>query len=257
MFCKNCGQPVPEWARFCENCGTPVNEAPAGSTPAGGAAGDIESGEDITGRKVTENIYLCPDGKYRWIYEYRMLRNPAVLITVMKVLLLSLGIVMGFSLIVSLVSGDFRYWTGSDFLSFLRMFLIILLGMLVLGVISYLILAAVYGWSYQVLFTMDEEGVEQKQMKKDFKKAQAVGWLSAAAGLAAGSAGGIGAGLLAASRDSSSSAFRQVRKVKVVRRRHVIYLNQMLEHNQVYAEEADFDFVEGFIKERCVNAKIS
>ena len=206
-----------------------------------------ENRESITGRKVTENIYLCPDGKYRWTYEYRMLENPAILITVLKVLLLSFGIVLAFLVLISLVGGDFRYWNRSDYFSFFRVFLILLLVMLALGVVSYLILAAMYGWTYQVLFTMDEDGVEHRQMKKDFPKTQAIGWLAAAAGAVSGNIGGIGTGILAATRESSFSRFRDIRKVKAVRRRHVIYVNQRLEHNQVYAEDADFDFVLNYI----------
>ncbi len=279
MYCKNCGQPLSDGARFCENCGSPVDGETAVKQEASAApaeaekkitpkqedskkkrrkkqiAGAVESGTAMAGQKVTENIYLCPDGKYRWIYEYQMLKNPTILFTVMKVLLLSFGIVLGFLALINLIGGDFRYWTRSDYLSSFRAFLILLLVFLALGVISYLILASIYGWSYQVLFTMDEDGVELKQMQKDFKKSQAVGWLTAAAGLAAGSIGRAGTGILAAARDSSVSVFKNVRKVKAVRRRHVIYVNQLLDHNQVYAEDADFDFVEKYILDRCTNIK--
>ena len=46
---------------------------------------------------------------------------------------------------------------------------------------------------------------------------------------------------------SSSSEFSRVKKVKAVRSRHVIYVNQTLEHDQVYAEDPDFDFVLNYI----------
>ena len=196
------------------------------------------------------NIRLCPDGKYRWIYEYRMLQNPTILITVMKAILLSVGIVVCFLALINLIGGDFRYLDAEDYLSFVRMFIILLLVMLGLGAVSYLILASVYGWSYQVLFTMDENGVEMRQMKKDYEKTQAIGWLTAAAGLASGNLSRAGAGIMAATRDNQASVFRQVRKVKAVRRRHVIYVNHLLQHNQVYAEDADFDFVLNYICER-------
>ena len=42
--------------------------------------------EILEGKKVSENIYLCPDGVYRWIYEFPMAKNPTILITVWKVL---------------------------------------------------------------------------------------------------------------------------------------------------------------------------
>ena len=185
---------------------------------------DDKSEKTVSGDKITENVYLCPDGKYRWCYEFRMLKNPAILITVLKVLMLSFGIVVGF---------------------------------MVLGAVSYLILAAMYGWSYQVLFTMDENGVEHRQMKKQFEKAEAIGWLTAAVGLAAGNIGRAGTGLLAATKTSTTSEFQHVRKVRAVQRRDVIYVNQLLEHNQVYVEDADFDFVRNYIEEHCPNAKIT
>ncbi len=243
MFCENCGHPIPDGSRFCENCGARV-------------IGNSDKEAEIDGRKVTENIYLCPDGKYRWIYEYKMLKNPAILITVMKVILLSYGIVMGFMVLLNLLGGDFRYWNRSDFVSFFGGFLILLVVLLMLGVISYLILAAIYGWSYQVLLTMDEDGVELMQMQKDFQKSQAIGWLTAAAGIATGNIGRVGTGILTAARNSSSSEFQHVRKVKSVRMRHVIYVNQLLGHNQVYAEDADYEFVREFIVAHCPNAKI-
>ncbi|MBO6159175.1 MAG: zinc ribbon domain-containing protein [Firmicutes bacterium] len=274
MLCKICGNEMADGAAFCDNCGAPVSEAAVSAQaeeikPAEAAkkispkpdaskkerrkkqtSGTIDSKAEITGHKVTENIYLCPDGKYRWIYEYRMLKNPTILITVLKGMTLSWGIVMGFIVLFLLIDGDFRYWNRSDGLSFFGAFLLLLLFLLVLSVVSYLILAAVWGWSYQVLLTMDEDGVELRMMKKDFQKAQAIGWLTAAAGLVSGNIGRVGTGILAATRDSSSSVFQRVRKVKAVRRRQVIYVNQLLGHNQVYAEGADYDFVLNYICER-------
>ena len=35
----------------------------------------------------------------------------------------------------------------------------------------------------------------------------------------------------------------------------VIYVNETLEHNQIYVDDADFDFVRNYIIERCRNAK--
>ena len=159
--------------------------------------------------------------------------------------------------LVDLISGNYRYSDKADILAYYGAFLMLLLVMLVLGAVSYLILAAMYGWSYQVLFTMDENGVEHRQMKKQFEKAEAIGWLTAAAGLATGKIGRIGTGILAATKTSTTSEFQHVRKVRVVRRRDVIYVNQLLEHNQVYAEDADFDFVRNYIEEHCPNAKIT
>ena len=37
---------------------------------------------------------------------------------------------------------------------------------------------------------------------------------------------------------------------------NVIYVNEGLERNQVYAESADYDFVMDYISQRCENARV-
>ena len=127
---------------------------------------------------------------------------------------------------------------------------------LVLGVVAYIILAWMYGWKYIVLFEMDENEIAHIQMPKQFKKAEAIGWLTALAGLASGNLTTIGIGINSAVRNSMTSEFKNVKEVRSLKRQHVIKVNQLLNHNQVYAEEADFDFVLEYITKHCVNAKI-
>ena len=210
--------------------------------------------QEITGEKVSENVYLCPDGKYRWYFEFDMLKNPSILITVCKVILLAYGIVMAAMMLLQFAEGTFR--NVAEFWDFYRGFVILLAVLLALAVVAYLIVAASFGWKYMVLLTMDDEEVEQCPMKKEFDKAQAIGWLTAAVGLATGKVGMVGTGVLVASRNSSTSVFEHVRKVKAKRSRNVIYVNQLLGHNQIYAEDADFDFVRDYIVAHCPNAKI-
>ena len=49
--------------------------------------------------------------------------------------------------------------------------------------------------------------------------------------------------------------FSSVRKVKAYPRRGLIKVNQLLSHNQVYAEREDFDFVLDYIRSRCPDPK--
>ncbi|MBQ4426051.1 MAG: hypothetical protein II882_10020 [Lachnospiraceae bacterium] len=213
-----------------------------------------ETKNEVSTERVTPNITLGEDGKYRWVYEFDMLKNPTILITTVKALLLSFGIVMAFMLGMQLIEGVMT--TFDEYWNFYKWMLVLLGVLLVLAVISYLILAKIYGWKYMVLFTMDEEGVENRQMKAQFDKTQAIGWLTAAVGLASGKVGMAGTGMLAATRDRAVSVFDSVRKVKSVRRRHVIYVNHLLMHNQIYAEDADFEFVRNWIVTHCPKAKI-
>ena len=136
-----------------------------------------------------------------------------------------------------------------------KVLLLIVLGLIALIVISYLILTAIYGWKYIVLFEMDEEKVVHIQMPKQYEKALALGWLTAMAGLAAQSITTAGAGVLSAAKDTSTSRFEDVRTVKAYPRRHLIKVNERLEHNQVYAAKEDFAFVKDYIVSHCPNIK--
>lgn len=194
---------------------------------------------------VSENIWLCPDGVYRWTYEFDMLKNPTILFSVWKVLGISIGVVFLFDLLITLIDSVMTPWevlqsVGKPFVILAGVFLL-------LSVISYVILAALYGWKYQVLFEMTEDRVTHIQMPRQFKKAEAVGWLAAFAGAMAGNPTAIAAGFLSTSKSTSTSEFRNVKTVKIRRRRHTIHVNQLLDKNQVYAEDADFDFVSHYI----------
>ena len=249
MFCEKCGSRIPENSKFCENCGAPVPAVPQGGSPAAGpgagnagaadtgygaaAPGGMPQEEQVPeGQQVTENIYLCPDGMYRWIYEYDMVRNPVILYTVWKVMGIAFLAVFLFLQVITLISGDGLFLPGWDNGGKYAFFCLVLLFGPV-AVIAYFIVAA----------------------SGQFKKAQALGWLSAMAGLVTGNLSAAGAGMLAASRDSMYSEFAKVRAVIPKRGFHTIKVNGRLQHNQVYAEDADYDFVLNFIQQHTPQAK--
>lgn len=116
-------------------------------------------------------------------------------------------------------------------------------------------MAIIYKGKYIVLFEMDENEISHTQEPEQFKKAQKLGKITAAVGAGRGSFAAAGAGMLAASKQASISVYSKVRKVKPSRRFHVIKVNELIEKNQIYVTNEDFDFVYNFIKSRCVNAK--
>lgn len=209
----------------------------------------------LQGERVTANIWRCPDGVYRWTYEFRMLKNPSAIYTVWAVLGISCGIVFLMMLLFQLFNGNLS--TGAEWLSLGKMLLILAGILLVLSILGYLVLGAVYGWKYQVLFEMTEEYVRHIQMPKQFEKAEALGWLTAIAGAKTGSAAATGSGLSMASRSSMTTELKNVSLLRIRRGRETIHVDLKLDKNQVYAETADFDFVESFLKEHCVNARIA
>ncbi|MCR5733923.1 MAG: zinc-ribbon domain-containing protein [Lachnospiraceae bacterium] len=293
MFCEKCGAPIGDGASFCQSCGTPVRtQNPAGQLNAGygnapqmnagynpqgrayagqAPTGQMNAGYNSaaptfvdppyprpkdtgsvpSGRYVTKNIVQSEDGVFRWIYEFPMMKNPTILFTVYKVLLISFGLVYLFVAGLSLFEGG----DMEEFLSTTGVFAVIILVFFVIGFIAYFILAASYGWKYIVLFEMDEEKIVHKQMPKQFDRTQAVAWLSMFVGIATGNIGRVGQGLMVAAKSTSTSTWKKVSKVKIKKRRNVIYVNETLEKNQVYAEDEDFAFVEEFIKSHCIKAK--
>lgn len=198
-----------------------------------------------------KEVRLCKDGKYRWKYEMNMLTNPTIFLTVLKVfggVVIGLFLVFGFFLYV--IHGDWQGLWGMT--KAMLLVLAIFFGLTILGV---LLVAAMYGGKYIVLFEMDEKGIVHMLEPRQLKKAQKLGAITAMAGAARGSFSTAGAGMLAASKNASVSEFAKVRKVKPRRWLRVIKVNQLLERNQVYVRKEDFDFVYDFIKSHCPNAK--
>ena len=212
-----------------------------------------EDMQEYKGEYVTENIVKCEDGVYRWYYEFPMMRNPTILFTVYKVLGISFGAVY---LLVAIMTIADSYSEPGALLKITGIFLLIMLVFAVIGFLAYVIIAAFYDWKYTVLFEMYEDRIIHIQTPRQFKKAEAVAWLTMFAGVVTGNIGRVGQGLLIATKQSSVSVYDRVKTVKVRSGRHTIFLNQALEKNQIYADEADFEFVKNYILQRCVNAKI-
>ena len=203
--------------------------------------------EDIGG---SGNIKLCADGKYRWIYEFSMLKNPVILFTIMKILAL---VSCAPALIVALSDLD----EGIEaFVSGAKVLGVMLLIMLPLSLLSYFIVAALYGWKYIVLFEMEEKGVTHIQQDKQFNKAQGIAWINMFLGTAGNKLSMTGSGLVLMTKNSMTSEFALVKKVTRNARRNTIKLDQILGHNQIYVEKEDYDFVWNYITSRCEKAKI-
>ena len=196
-----------------------------------------------------KEVRLCSDGKYRWAYEMNLLKNPTIFFTVLKVMMISVGIVWLFGLVIGL--GDmsldyFLFWTKLTGIMIGIFFVLTILGVL--------ITAAILG-KYVVLFEMDEKEVVHIQMPRQVKKAEVIGFITVLVGAMAKNPTTMGAGLLAASKSRSSSEFANVRRVKAYRKRNLIKVKQLFNKNQVYVANEDFDFVYNYIKSRCINAK--
>ena len=202
--------------------------------------------------KSDSRVTLYPDGKYRWVYEVPMLKNPSILFDVYWVLGISFGLVWLFNVLLIGCEGDLSL---ESLWGFTSVFLSLMLVFAVIGYVAYVIVAWTYGWKYVVLFTLDEKEVVHQQMPHQMKKAKVLGALTALAGAAAGKPGVVGSGILASSRSTSTSVLANVKSIKARRRLNLIKVNQLLNKNRVFVPDEDFDFVYDFLCQHCPNAK--
>jgi hypothetical protein len=242
MLCPQCGQKSLEDSRFCEHCGAPFGE----SLP------NTEAIHQHTNQQVSPGVIMGEDGILRWVYELNMWKNPTLVITIWKVLLLvALAPAL---LIFFLTLGD---GIGSAFLAFVKIMGIVVAIVTGLMLLAYPLVAIMNGGKYCVMFEMDDTCVKHVQMQKQFKKSQVLALIVSLAGVMTGNLQATAAGMLAGSKQSSLSRFENVKSITVNEKRHVIYVNEKLSHNQVYADSADFAFVRDTIISLCKKAKVT
>ena len=215
-------------------------------------SGDLES-VDYEGPRVR----LCQDGKYRWTYEFNMLKNPAIILVVYKIF----GILLSIPFLINIISlashgtlqaeWNDRLWSGSN----PKVWLVVMAVFAVLILISYLIVAWMYGGKYIVHFTLDEQCVIHDQEPAQVHRARKLGLLTVLVGILAKRPSTVGAGMLSTARTTSTSVFANVRRIKPRRYIELIKVNQRLDRNQVYVPKEDYDFVLNFIRTHCPKAK--
>lgn len=205
--------------------------------------------EIMQGEKISDNITLCKDGKYRWIYELHLFKTPIIFMLVWKILFFIFLMIFAFVFIADFVSWGFTAERIKESLRFSGFFL---LGMTVVTALGYSVYAALMGGKYCVMFEMDEKGINHKQIPAQAKKAKKIAGVTALAGAASGRLTTVGAGINSA-RTEMYSDFSRVRKVKAFHALNLIKVNGRLSRNQIYASKEDFEFVKKYIKERCMN----
>ena len=192
------------------------------------------------------HIKKYDDGTYRWVYEFDMLKNPIIFLTVLKIFVF---VLVGIWVVFGLFRIGNEGFVGA-FVAQTKELLIPAVILFGLSIVAYIILACIYGWKYCVLFEMNETEIRHIQMEKQYQKAQALGWLTAMAGAAAGKPGAAGTGLLAATKNEQATEFSKVRRMRSLRTFYTIKLDGLLNHNQIYAPPEDYDFVLDYISKR-------
>ncbi|MBO7557149.1 MAG: hypothetical protein J6T52_01500 [Bacteroidaceae bacterium] len=208
----------------------------------------IEKYSDISSTRPM----LCPNGKYRWMYDVPMLKNPSILLEVFRVLGISFSAVWLFFLLLGGCESNFRLVKLWDIT---RGFLILTAVFMVLGCVANYFVSWYYNFKYCILFIMDENEVVHKQLPSTLGKARAIGKLTAMAGVALGRNGMVGTGILAANRTSLSCSYSSVLRIIPSRRKNLIKVWERFYRNMFFVPDEDFDFDYQYLFDHCPNAK--
>lgn len=199
----------------------------------------------------SRNIKLDEKGVYRWSYEVSLFRQPWIFLLLMKVLLITIGIM--FVLFLLLLCRERNFW-WDGFLNLLKGCGIGIVGATVLGALGYCVYALMMGGKYCVEFRMNEDGVEHVQTGRQAEKAKKIGLLTVLLAIFSKRPTQAGVGLLA-TRTRMYSGFADVRSITPQPKRNTIKLDAPFCHNQVYAAPDDFEWVLAYIREHCEKAK--
>ncbi len=240
MRCPKCGEEIFGEDKFCPNCGTKISVS----------SGNVQShGESINigAQKQNGEITCGEDGVYRWLYEYKMFKNPAMLFMLWRMFLWA--IVIGWLILIPCALLARADW--DSILGILLAFgVTALVAALTLGTIGYIIYAIYNGGHLFMLFEMDEEGITMTLAPKTFERQKAIMWFSIASGLTVSEAPNVLLDSALVNKKSQSSSFENTTRVLVKKWYNCLHLRQLLGYNLIYVNKEDFDFVWEYIKAR-------
>ena len=196
----------------------------------------------------SDRVTMCLDGKFRWVYEMSLFRNPTVLYTLIKVFLIVVAIMWLLSFFIGIGDGVSEAAGNATMIAGVCLAIII-----PLCLIGYAVYALSVGGKYCVVFEMNEDGVLHAQQEQQAKKAGLLTDVGVLAGILAGNPTLAGTSLLARTNTSMYTDFPDVKIIRPARGRNTIYVN----NNQVYVPDEDFDMVLDFIRAHCPNARKS
>ena len=221
-----------------------------GGQQPGGYAQQQTGGQQPGGYGLPEGMDIAPDGTICWTYEQNLWRNPAILYTVLKALLVTIAIVLVLIGGITAINGDF------DLGEMLTIGGVVTAVFLVLGLIGYAGFALLSGGKYAMLFLMDETQVVHTQMPKEAARGRRISEAAILIGALTGNLSVTGMGMAHYGRDTMVSTFAKVKSIEQDRSHDLIKVRAGLEFNQIYASPAQYDFVLSHIASRCPGVRV-
>lgn len=187
-------------------------------------------------------------GRFRWLHEVNLWRDPTLPSLLFKILLLA-GVAPA---VLVLAVETFEGSPVQGFQVAAQIYLIVTGVLMLLFVLSYPVFILFKGGRYPILFEMDDREVRHIEMPSSADRSRLMAWVGLIAGLAARNPTVMGSSLLALSRSQMATRFRDVRKVVVYRRRGVMRLiARDMTRNLIYVDREHFQEVVDHVLARC------
>ena len=179
------------------------------------------------------------DDRLQWETSVPIFRNTIILKQMAIAIGIPFGLVIGILLIASRGEGAREY-------SFYGLALIAA----AFG-LAYLVIMIAYGGKYQVGFVLDRAGVQCYTCEKQARRNRVINGLTVMLGILTHRPAAAGAGILAASRQSTSLKWRDMRETKFYPRQFTVILHGgFAQQIAVFCTPDNYGVVEAFIRSR-------
>ncbi|MBE6910192.1 MAG: zinc-ribbon domain-containing protein [Ruminococcaceae bacterium] len=239
MFCPNCGSELPENSAFCEKCGAALGHT-------------AQSGPVLTqDPSLPEGIFRDGNGAYHWVYHLDMKRNPVPLLVLLKIMVYICG---GMAVIIF-----FMTWLNHNTLAAaVKAFAIVFFGiggfLVVIIWTAWLVVMKIHGGNYTVEHLMTEDRVEHLQTQEEIEQSKKVKTLVFVLGMLSDDPGAMG--LAMGGQEELTSRYADVKKIIASPRHDLIKVNNVLQHNHIYAYPHQYKFVWNYLTSHCPNARV-
>ena len=212
----------------------------------------------LPGGAVIENIntsrlFRDDSGAWNWVYRIPMFRNYSILWLILK----AVGVcTVGLSVLMGLILSGGRNIRESLLAAGIIFGAVGVIGV-VITIVCYFLVAAIYGGCYVAIFSMDEKTIAQFQPVGQAAKNRAIGVFTAMAGAVSGNLALAAASLTTGSRLVVETPFTDIRSLKIIRQKGEIRVHSFLTWYTVYVNPEDYSLIEEHITSRSVNARIT
>ena len=259
MFCQNCGNQLNDGARFCPGCGAPTGGAAPSQPQMNAQPPQFDTppmmqsqpgAQQTAGYALPDGIELTDDGTFFWTYEHNLWKNPTILYTILKVMLIAVGvtflIIAGISLSEGSLDLEFMLTLGVG----------LTVGLVVLTLLGYAVFAMISGGKHDMLFFMDEERVVHTVMPKVADRGKRINEAAIIIGALSGNLTLTGMGMANYGRTTTDSPFADVKSIVQDRAHDLIKVRSGFDFNQIYASPAQYDFVLSHIASHCPSVRV-